>query len=177
MRCQQASEWMSLQLDGLLTQAQWEELEEHLQSCPHCAKEWGMMLAADQLLQGAERVSPPRDLVPLVMARMEARARRQRLLFWGLGFALGALLFVWGVVFWDGAWRVWSVLSAWDAFRVLDCLFRTGVLVVQVFVLWLRVLFESGGGLVLISWSCLAAFLMILWLYIVLFRGYRGRRV
>lgn len=92
MRCPDASEWMSLRLDGRLSPEQEKALEQHLTACPNCALEWeGMQLLAS-LLESAEAAAPPPTLHQAVMARVRRKSAALRYLRLGALTLLGMLV-------------------------------------------------------------------------------------
>jgi len=70
MRCEIASEWMSLRLDGQLAPTQIALLEIHLSGCAACQWEWATMQRIAAILSAAPEVMPPAGFVERVMQRL-----------------------------------------------------------------------------------------------------------
>lgn len=94
MRCPDASEWMSLRLDGRLSPEQEKALEQHLAACPDCALEWGGMRLVASLLEAAEAAAPPPKLHQAVMARVRRKSASLRYIRLGALTLLGMLVTV-----------------------------------------------------------------------------------
>jgi len=90
MRCKRASNLMAARLDGRLSHATTNELEEHLSACSMCRAEWQKMQAMDRLFKSAPMMSAPRHLHTRVMARINRRDQARRAIVGGLALALGA---------------------------------------------------------------------------------------
>jgi len=80
MRCHEASEWMSLRLDGLLDAQEERMLDEHLSTCASCRAEWEQMSVACALFARPAMVAPPSDLEVRIMASVARYNVRVRLL-------------------------------------------------------------------------------------------------
>ena len=92
MRCQRATELMSLRLDQMLDQAGEEELEKHLKACPMCASTWTAMQGVSMLLAVAPMVGPAPGFTQRVKARIARRQSRRQLVTGYLVLAAGLLL-------------------------------------------------------------------------------------
>ena len=121
MRCEQASELMSLRLDRLPHAA--DLLDDHLAECPHCQAQWSSLQAVNRLFAHPPLLLPPPDFTLRVMARLEARrvvaTHPGRTLFGWLIVLLGVAVFgglllapvvagLWGELN-AGTWAGWAV--------------------------------------------------------------------
>ncbi|NLS75875.1 MAG: hypothetical protein GXY76_01305 [Chloroflexi bacterium] len=78
MRCLQATELMSLQLDHLLDDAARRELDAHLSECGSCQQTWAAMKRISSLLDATPMVAPAPGFAERVNARIATRlASRQ----------------------------------------------------------------------------------------------------
>jgi predicted anti-sigma-YlaC factor YlaD len=91
MECKQASELMSLRLDGRLEGSDVARLEAHLGTCFGCQLEWGRLQALDNLLTAAPMVQPPVRLRVQVMARLKRRDQARRAIIGGTALTLGTV--------------------------------------------------------------------------------------
>lgn len=91
MRCQQASELMSLRLDRPLTPEGERTLQEHLAGCPACRAEEVLLQRVNGLLGNAPLLAPPAGFVPDVMVLVRRRAARRSMWRGALALFLGAL--------------------------------------------------------------------------------------
>lgn len=99
MRCREASEWMSLQLDSLLAEEEAQALRSHLAACAGCRAEWERMLRACELLEDVEFAAPSSALAARVLARIRRRELRSAFLRGGAMSLLGlAVLVAAGIV-------------------------------------------------------------------------------
>ena len=80
MRCQEASERISLAADKRLTPEEMIELEEHIESCEQCQQARRTMAAVDAWLADARLVEPPTSMTAQVMQRVRAHKQRRALL-------------------------------------------------------------------------------------------------
>lgn len=71
MKCQQAQEWMSERLDGVLEEPRLRRLEEHLGQCSVCALEWKELQASWELLGQLPEMEPG----PLFRAKVWEKIR------------------------------------------------------------------------------------------------------
>lgn len=110
-REEQATEMMSLALDGLLDEAGRQRLQEHLEGCPTCRAEWEAMQAVSALFEGSAMVGPPLGFALRVERRLEAGQKKRKQAFLGGAVLTGSLslagvtvaaicLLVLGVVAW-----------------------------------------------------------------------------
>ncbi|NOX61846.1 MAG: hypothetical protein GXP42_07855 [Chloroflexi bacterium] len=88
---------ISLRLDGRLSRIEAERLEAELKACPEIAPLHQAMLRLDDMLRQAPQITPPRDLAPHVLARIQRQTQRDR------GFIGGALVL-------SGALALWPTL-------------------------------------------------------------------
>jgi len=83
---------------GELGEAERAEMEEHLRVCPHCRAEYEREIRIEELLSGAEKVSPPPGLrfeILKEINRLERKRKRLRpLVRLAPAFALVFILFV-----------------------------------------------------------------------------------
>jgi predicted anti-sigma-YlaC factor YlaD len=73
-KCDRAAEWISLELDGELSELDRARLEDHLDRCPSC-RAWQAEVAG---FTGLMRSAPPAELsapVAIVLPRLRARRR------------------------------------------------------------------------------------------------------
>jgi predicted anti-sigma-YlaC factor YlaD len=91
MECKQASELMSLRLDGRLEGSDATRLETHLSTCTACQVEWDGLQALDGLLTAAPMVHPRVRLRVQVMARLSRRDQARRAIIGGTALALGTV--------------------------------------------------------------------------------------
>jgi anti-sigma factor RsiW len=110
---EQATEMMSLALDGLLDEAGRQRLQEHLEGCPTCRAGWEAMQAVSTLFEGSAMVGPPLGFALRVERRLEAGQKKRKRAFGGVavltsslslaGVTLAAIcLLVLGIVAWGG---------------------------------------------------------------------------
>lgn len=71
MRCEQASEMMSLHLDHRLSAVA--ELDQHMARCVACSGQWISLQAVDRLFDHPPMIQPPPDFAERVMVRIAAR--------------------------------------------------------------------------------------------------------
>jgi anti-sigma factor RsiW len=91
MRCAEYSEWMSLYLDGLLSQDEALQLQRHVSVCGACRQEWEAMCELSAALQADPVALPASDFVARVTLRLEQRVARQRRLYSGIGLCIGSV--------------------------------------------------------------------------------------
>lgn len=91
MQCQQASEMMSLRLDGRLGDAEEAALEAHLAACESCQATWHRLQALECLLRSAPAVAPPPRMRVHTLARLERREKARRTLVGSAVLALGTI--------------------------------------------------------------------------------------
>jgi predicted anti-sigma-YlaC factor YlaD len=91
MHCRQASEMMSIRLDGRIDDADSALLDEHLAECEECQAEWQRVQAIDRLLSSAPMVQAPVRVRVQVMTRLERRDKARRALVGGTALTLGTV--------------------------------------------------------------------------------------
>jgi predicted anti-sigma-YlaC factor YlaD len=91
MQCKQASEMMSLRLDGRLDSAEGALLNDHLAECEACRAEWQSLQALDSLLASAATIAAPIRVRVQVMTRLERRDKARRAIIGGTTLALGSV--------------------------------------------------------------------------------------
>ena len=79
MRCQQATELMSLELDQMLDEGERQVLEAHLASCPACQQTWIAMQRISEILETTPMVGPEPGFAQRVSARIAKRRSRKQL--------------------------------------------------------------------------------------------------
>jgi len=81
MKCGDAKGLLSPYLDGAVTGTEMRELQEHLESCSACMREYKLLWQTQQLLMSVGRVREPADLglkLRLAISREAAETRRPR---------------------------------------------------------------------------------------------------
>jgi predicted anti-sigma-YlaC factor YlaD len=91
MQCKQASEMMSMRLDGRLESAESALLDDHLAECEACRVEWQRLQALDSLLAAAATMEAPVRVRVQVMTRLERRDRARRAIIGGTMLTLGTV--------------------------------------------------------------------------------------
>ena len=91
MHCKQASEMMSMRLDGRIDTTEGNLLDEHLAGCETCRVEWRKLQAIDRLLSTAPMVQAPVRVRVQVMTRLERRDKARRVLVGGTALTLGTV--------------------------------------------------------------------------------------
>jgi predicted anti-sigma-YlaC factor YlaD len=94
MQCKQASEMMSLRLDGRLDSAGVALLNEHLTECKTCQAEWQSLQTLDSLLASAVTMEAPVRVRVQVMARLERRDKARRVIIGSTMLGLGSVALV-----------------------------------------------------------------------------------
>ena len=89
MHCTQASEMMSLRLDGRLSSAEMALLDEHLSGCAACQAEWDRLYRLHCVLDSAPMIQAPVRIRVNVMARLSRRDQARRAIIGGTALALG----------------------------------------------------------------------------------------
>jgi predicted anti-sigma-YlaC factor YlaD len=103
-------------LDGILSGAAADEVEEHLAACSGCRALLKSYRALSQALDALVPAEPPTDFTAGVLARIAARERsaaRERRLALGILAGVGAAAAVLFVVAGQGAWA--PLLSRWSS--------------------------------------------------------------
>lgn len=75
MQCQEASERMSLRLDGRLTRSEELVLDQHMDRCADCSLEWESLQAVSALFAAVQPIPAPSGLTQVVMVRVRRRGR------------------------------------------------------------------------------------------------------
>jgi anti-sigma factor RsiW len=110
MECDTCREWMSLWLDGRLVQAEIEQVEGHIATCPDCRTALDALRHVDRLLSAAPLVLPTPGFTLRFQARLAARHRRRRtwagiltlgLATLGILLVTGVLLALYGLEWWE----------------------------------------------------------------------------
>ena len=81
MKCGEAKEFLSPYLDGAVTGAEMQAVQQHLDRCAACMREYRSLRRTQQLLTSVGRVQAPADLglkLRLAISREAALARRPR---------------------------------------------------------------------------------------------------
>jgi predicted anti-sigma-YlaC factor YlaD len=91
MQCKQASEMMSLRLDGRLGNTEAALLDAHLAECAACQAEWQSLQALDSLLASAVTIEAPVRVRVQVMTRLERRDKARRAIIGGTALSLGTV--------------------------------------------------------------------------------------
>jgi hypothetical protein len=81
MRCGEAKELLSPYLDGAVTGNEMQALQEHMEQCAACLREYKALRQTQQLLMSMGRVQEPADLglkLRLAISREAAETRRPR---------------------------------------------------------------------------------------------------
>jgi hypothetical protein len=81
MKCAEVKGMLSPYLDGAVTGTEMLGLQEHLEGCPGCMREYKLLRQTQQLLMSVGRVKEPADLglkLRLAISREAAEARRPR---------------------------------------------------------------------------------------------------
>ncbi|MFN8499376.1 MAG: zf-HC2 domain-containing protein [Anaerolineae bacterium] len=73
MQCEQTSELMSLHLDGLVSDEEWQEVRTHLVGCDACSAQWTAMSRVATLFEAAPMAQPPVDFTARLMNRVADR--------------------------------------------------------------------------------------------------------
>jgi hypothetical protein len=81
LECSEATQLLSPYLDGAVTGAEMQALQQHLEGCAACNREYSSLLRTQQLLVSVGRAKEPADLglkLRLAISREAAEARRPR---------------------------------------------------------------------------------------------------
>ena len=81
MECGTCREWMSLWLDGRLVQAEIEQVEGHIATCPDCRTALDALRHVDRLLSAAPLVQPRANWAPAPNKAPPRTANSQRDVF------------------------------------------------------------------------------------------------
>ena len=173
MHCQQVTELMSLQLDGLLDGGERQALEAHLANCAPCQQTWAAMQRLSTILATAPTVAPSAGFAARVAERIVQRQARQQLLAGYLVLTMGFLLLLaLPLTFWLGSAPlgdqagelsgIWS--NAPDFLVRLSTVARSFLNACNLLGHALLVSLPKG---ILVSCAILAGALTILWLCLV----------
>ncbi len=114
MECETCREWISLWLDGRLVQAEIDQVEGHVATCPGCRTALDALRHVDRLLSATPAVLPAPGFTLRFQARLAARHRRRRT--WAgilvLGMATLGILLVTGVLLALYGLEWWKFLTA-----------------------------------------------------------------
>ncbi len=168
--CEVYRRWMSLKLDGLLTQDQERALQAHLATCAACRAEWEALQFVSCLLDEQPMVPAPSGFVVRVERRLAAeRGTKRRGVIGATALALGALsLAALGLSSLAGLlFQLWPLLnqtSLLDNFtgwltRLVDVCLAIG----RAVVLLVDSLFDVVGGPVLLVYVLILLLLTALW--------------
>jgi predicted anti-sigma-YlaC factor YlaD len=91
MQCKQASEMMSMRLDGRLGSKEAALLDAHLAECKVCQAEWQSLQALDSLLASTAAIEAPVRVRVQVMTRLERRDKARRAIIGGTMLTLGTV--------------------------------------------------------------------------------------
>jgi predicted anti-sigma-YlaC factor YlaD len=173
MECDTCREWMSLWLDGRLVQAEIEQVEGHVATCPDCRTALDALRHVDHLLSAAPPVLPAPGFALRFQARLAARHRRRRT--WAgiltLGLATLGILLVTGVLLALYGLEWWQFLTAggWLG-QAVGLLLNLG----KAWMALLNLIRLVAGGLVrclehpaVIAYAIVTATLTLTWTYIV----------
>ena len=89
--CERASQWISLRLDGELSELESAALERHLEGCPRCAALASRVGGFTWMLREQELVEIPRAIVVTAPRSQRARVARRGGAVLGFAAALGAV--------------------------------------------------------------------------------------
>jgi hypothetical protein len=81
LKCTEAKRLLSPYLDGAVSGMEMQALQEHMESCLACRREYRQLRQTQQLLMSTERPRPPADLglkLRVAISREAAQARRPR---------------------------------------------------------------------------------------------------
>lgn len=95
MKCDEFTELINLEIDGLLTAHQTEKLHSHLHSCPECVAKRVALRRASRQLAALKAVRLPPGFHRMVMARIEELAP-ERIAHFGRNALIGAVIGVLG---------------------------------------------------------------------------------
>ena len=91
MRCSEWGEWMSLHLDGLLSQEQAQQLQTHVTRCQACSEQWATVSWLSSLLKAEPVATPAPGFAARVAVRLQRREARRRRVYSGLGVCIGSV--------------------------------------------------------------------------------------
>ena len=85
------------------------DVEKHLQKCDRCRNTWEQVRVAHVLLQQAEWVTPPPQLVPNVLTALEEEEHARGWIRGGRRWPILLVLMTLGALFISGLWSLWLV--------------------------------------------------------------------
>lgn len=88
---QQATEFMSMALDGVLGPKDQRRLDHHLATCSICQAEWQAMQQASALFEQAPMIGPPLGFAVRIERRLNEQVKKRRRAFGGLAVLTGSL--------------------------------------------------------------------------------------
>lgn len=102
MDCQQASLLMMEFLDGMISEIDSLELQDHIDRCNSCSQEFSLLLESISLVDDMEEIEPPEELESLVMSKINVHQykKESKVIAWMLrtivivGLILGALTYL-----------------------------------------------------------------------------------
>ncbi len=179
MQCLEASELISLRLDGSLSAEQEQALQAHLLDCHVCQDEWRMMQRVTALFDKVSPMLPPPLMKERIMIRI--RQRDSRLAGWrrGILLSLGTItaLTLCSILFIGLFALVASALNGPFVIRTaVEAVTHIVAIVTTVFgasALCVRALLASPNWLILVGYLILAGALLLGWTSLVT-RPYRA---
>lgn len=176
MQCLEASEWMSIRLDGELTESEVKVLDEHLATCADCRAEWDTMQRTTALFSDVPFAAPSPLFAERVMARVQQRASRFMVLRGMTALLLGIIVLMAVVMVPLRALLVADIIPlnpvvvsvitdfCTSGIGVGKALFRAGQLL-------LTALFAGSNWLIILGYLMLAGGLVLCWLHLVVWPG------
>ncbi len=174
MQCHETSELMSLRLDERLAPEQEQVLQAHVASCDTCHAHWGALQRADTLLGARVFAMPPPTLSQNVMALIQRRRARLRLLRGGVALLLSFVgLLALGYTLMAGfAPALAPMLGGFSSVSaVLEAtgrLVETADIILRATGLLATTLLRSASPVITACYAALAATLMLGWTHLVL---------
>ncbi len=172
MQCLEASEWMSIRLDGELTESEVKVLDEHLATCASCRAEWDAMQRTAALFSNVSFAAPSPLFTEKVMTRVQRRTSRFMILRGMTTLLLGIIVLVAVVMVPLRALLLTDIIPlnpaivsaitgfCTTAIDVSEALFRAGQLI-------LAALFSGSNWLILLGYLMLAGGLVLCWLHLI----------
>ncbi|MCE5259999.1 MAG: zf-HC2 domain-containing protein [Chloroflexi bacterium] len=173
MRCQDASELLSQQMDCPLDESEQHELDTHLAECESCQHEAALMRQADTIYAHAKFAQPPPDFANKVMERIRQRKLRRSLLRGGLMICGISLLIVLGLGLLTLAFSPLLRSSAqYPSLAYIINVLNGLVSIFHTFDYAIRLTFtataKSGFPFIMIGYLFLAIFLIVVWARVLL---------
>jgi len=170
MQCSEASELMSLRLDGMLSEAESRSLDEHIASCQACVRDWRGLCSLSALFEQAAPAVPPPQLLGTVVARVRRRAAWMRLVRLGSLTVLG-LIILFALLGVPAISAVSATASRPATLRALIGLLVLAASVLRsvcgAFGFMLGVLYAGPSWLLALAYVCLTGLLIAAWLRLV----------